>query len=221
MSDYIPHSDADFNNWQSNLITIVGENITLWGILADDYATLTAKQVIWTPAYAKANNRQNRTSADVRAKDDAREELKDEIRGFVQQWLANNSKVTDSDRERIGLHVKSTSRTPVPTPTTIPIGMVDFSVRLQHTISFADESTPRSKAKPEGVHGCEIWIKVDGDAPKDASEMTYLATATRTPYITTFEGSQVGKTIYYWLRWVNTRGKYGPWSHTVSAMIVG
>jgi hypothetical protein len=26
---------------------------------------------------------------------------------------------------------------------------------------------------------------------------------------------------YYWLRWVNTRGEYGPWSVTVSSIIVG
>ncbi|HEY5591222.1 MAG TPA: hypothetical protein VIK55_09415, partial [Paludibacter sp.] len=91
----------------------------------------------------------------------------------------------------------------------------------QHTINFSDEASPRSKAKPEGVHGCEIYMKLDGDAPKEVSEMTYVATDTATPYVLTFDGAKTGKTIYYWLRWVNTRGECGPWSSTMSAMVVG
>jgi len=34
-------------------------------------------------------------------------------------------------------------------------------------------------------------------------------------------GTQAGKTVYYWLRWVNTRGEAGPWSSVASAMVVG
>jgi hypothetical protein len=34
-----------------------------------------------------------------------------------------------------------------------------------------------------------------------------------------FDGSQAGKTAYYMLRWVSTRGETGPWSQTVSGTI--
>ena len=121
----------------------------------------------------------------------------------------------------MGLTVKSGTRTAVPTPTTSPVGSVDFSVRLQHTINFSDEASPRSKAKPTGVHGCEIYMKIDGEAPKDASELSYVATDTATPYVVKFDGAKAGKIVYYWLRWVNTRGEAGPWSIAVSAMVVG
>ena len=121
----------------------------------------------------------------------------------------------------MGLTVKTGTRTATPVPTTSPVGSIDFSVRLQHTIHFSDEASARSKAKPEGVHGCEIYMKVDGEAPKDISELTYVATDTATPYVVKFDGSKVGKMVYYWLRWVNTRGECGPWSITVSAMVVG
>ena len=221
MADYIPQNDAEFNLWQTNLIDIVGANLAPWGILADDFTALVGTQGVWNAAFTKASNRQNRTSADVQAKDDARKSYEKSLRTFVAQWLANNSKVTNSDRERMGLTVKSGTRTPIPAPTSLPVGIVDFSVRLQHTISFSDEATPRSKAKPAGVHGCEIWMKIDGPAPVDASELSYVATDTSSPYTLNFEGKHAGKTVYYWLRWVNTRGEHGPWSATVSAMVVG
>jgi hypothetical protein len=221
MPDYIPQNDADMNVWQGNLVAIVESNLTTWSISTDDFAVVKSKQTTWTTAYTKASNKQNRTSADVLAKDDASYEYKKTIRGFVAQWLANNTKITDSDRTRMGLTVKSGTRTPTPAPATCPVGTVDFSQRQQHSISYYDEASAHSNAKPTGVHGCEIYMKVDGDAPKDASELAYVGTCTASPYTVKFDGAKAGKTVYYWLRWVNTRGEAGPWSTTISAMVVG
>lgn len=64
-------------------------------------------------------------------------------------------------------------------------------------------------------------MKVDGEAPKDVSELIYVATNTASPYVVKFDGNMVGKTVYYWLRWVNMRGEAGPWSVAVSATIAG
>lgn len=219
MADYMPRNDAEFTIWQSNLITIVSTNSTGWGIPPADLSALVEKQTAWDTAYAAANNKQNRTSADVQAKNDAGESFRKSLRSFSAQWLAYNSKVTNSDRERMGLTVKSGSRTPVPPPATCPAGTVDFSIRLQHSIHYADESTPSRKAKPAGVHGCEIWMKIDGNMPVDASELTYLTTDTSSPHTTTFEGKYAGKIVYYMMRWVNTRGEHGPWGSTISAMV--
>jgi len=221
MADYIPHNDAEFNLWQTNLIEIVEPNGTAWGISSDDFTALVEKQDVWNAAFIKASNKQNRTSADVQAKTDARTTYEKSLRSFIAQWLASNSKVSNSDRERMGLTVKSGTRTPVQVPTTVPVGTVDFSVLRQHTISYSDEASPRSKAKPAGVHGCEIWMKIDGTSPIDASELSYVATDTSSPYTVNFEGKYAGKTVYYWLRWVNTRGEHGPWGSTISAMVAG
>lgn len=220
MADYMPKSDAEFTIWQSNLITIVSTSSMGWGIPAEDLTVLVQKQTAWTAAYTVASNRQNRTSADVQAKNDAGETFRKSLRSFVSQWLAYNSKVTNSDRERMGLTVKSGTRTPVPLPVSCPAGSVDFSIRLQHSIHYADESTPSRKAKPAGVHGCEIWMKIDGNTPVDASELSYLTTDTNSPHTTTFEGKYAGKVVYYMMRWVNTRGEHGPWGSTISAMVV-
>ena len=135
----------------------------------------------------------------MQAKDDARRVFEKALRNFIRQWIANNAKVPDSERERMGVTVKSNTHTPVAVPTSSPVGVVDFSVRLQHTIHIADENSVQSKAKPDGVHGCEIWTKVDGAPPKDASELTYVATTTHTPHVKNFAGADGGKPAHYWL----------------------
>lgn len=221
MSDYIPSSDPEFDLWQATFVKTTKVNLTAWGISAERQTVLESKQSIWNTAFSKASNKQNRTAADVQAKSDAGDDFKKEIRNFTSEFLAFNSLVSDSDRTLMGLTVKSGTRTATPVPATSPLATVDFSVRLQHTLHVSDQATPQSKAKPAGVHGCEVWVKLGGDAPKDASELSYLGVSTTNSYTTSYEGKQANTMAYYWLRWVNTRGEHGPWSTTVSSIIVG
>ena len=216
MSDYVPHSDAEFNLWQAGLFVLVQTNADAWGILPDDVASLIALQLAWANAFAITSNPKNCTDADTQAKNDARRVYEKALRNFIGQWLAHNAKVTDSDRTRLNITVKSTTHTSVGVPTTSPVATIDFSVRHQHTIKFVDEATPTSKAKPEGVHGCEIWSKVG-----DQVTFSYLATDTATPYVVIYDEDVAGKTASYHLRWVNTKGEQGPWSAVVSATVVG
>jgi len=221
MADYIPNTDPEFDLWQKSLMDNIRQLMPTWGIDPSKVMGLESKQSIWNSTFSKASNKQNRTAAEVQAKRDALDDYKKEIRSFVAEFLANNSRVSDSDRTLMGLTVKSGTRTPAPVPATSPLGTVDFSVRLQHTLHLSDQATPQSKAKPAGMHGCEVWVKLGGEAPKDASELSYLGIATSFSYTTTYEGKQANIMAYYWMRWVNTRGERGPWSTTVSSIIVG
>ena len=221
MKDYVPKADADFDNWQSRLISDVKKNAKTWLISEEDLTPIYGLQLRWTDIFAITSNKQNRTSADVQLKKEVREDLEKAIRQMVRQWLANNSRVTDADRIRMGLTVKTGTRTPAAVPASSPMGIIDFSVRLQHSIEFFDEASAHSNAKPIGVHGCEIFVKVDGEAPKSVDEMTYLGTCTASPFVAKYDGTKSGKTAWYWLRWINSRAEAGPWSVVVSAMIVG
>jgi len=221
MADYVPQTDAEYNVWQFNLIKFLSENATAWGIPGEVIASLTVVQAHWTRAYDKASNKQNRTSADVVTKNEAGNEYTKEIRDTVQQWLVRNPKVADADRVRMGITVRTNTHTSVPPPSTFPVGSVDFSLRLQHTISFYDQASAHSNAKPAGVIGCEIYLKVDGEAPKSMEEMNFQGTCTASPFTVKFDATKAGKIAWYWLRWINRKGEAGPWSVVVSAMIVG
>jgi beta-lactamase class A len=170
----------------------------------------------WLETYPASTNADTRTVTITDNKNLAKEKLTQTLRKIFKD--IPESLLTVQDRNTLNLVEKSTG-TPTPVPVTRPVGNVDTSMRLQHTIHFKDEATPQSKARPARVRGCQIWHKVGGDAPKDPKELQYLATDTASPYVAHFDGADAGKPVYYWLRWENTIAETGPWSETIMATI--
>ena len=68
------------------------------------------------------------------------------------------------------------------------------SCRLSHPISFLDETAPQKKAKPKGVIGPEMWVKIGDPRPADPGELSFLALDTSSPYLAEYTGPQAGKT---------------------------
>jgi hypothetical protein len=218
--DNIPDSDPEFDIWQENLVATVDSSGTGWSIPATAVTALKSKQTVWNAAYAKASILKTRSSADVQDKNDARTDYEKNLRSFISEYLAYNSKITNGDRDRLQIKVHSSQRTPVSVPVTHPVGEINISSNQRHIINYVDSDT-NAKGKPAGVHGCEIWKKVGGDTPVDDSEYTYLATVTSSPYIASYGISDISKRVYYRFRWVNTRGETGPWSTPISAIVGG
>jgi hypothetical protein len=218
MSDFIPRSDADFSDWLQNFITYASANSAALGLTAADITPVQTATTDFDTARA-ANDAMQAQARGTRATKDGKRGTTEDLTRTLVARIQTNPSVTDAQRSSLAITVRSGTRTAVGAPDTKPVATVDTSQRLQHTIAFVDELTPASRAKPDGVQGCEIWVKIDGAPPVDPSELKYLATDTRTPYMAEFDGSQAGKTAYYMLRWVSTRGEAGPWSQTVSGTI--
>ena len=217
-TDYIPNSDADFHTWLHNFQNYATANLAPLGLTTADQTALQNVITAWEAAYNAHAAAQAAAQSARQAKDDSRDEAEAVLRPMSGQLQAR-TEVTDAQRLALGLPVRSTTRRASSTPTTRPVAQIDTSQRLRHTISWTDELTPTTRARPDGVSGCEIFSKVGEPAPVDPEELKYLALDTATPYIVFFDGSDAGKIAYYMLRWVSTRGERGPWSHTVSATI--
>ncbi len=218
MTDYLPSSDADYSVWVDNFITYANANLATLGLTAADIAPVQAAHADFKTALTANVAAQAQATSARQTKDDSRAAADGAVRPLVGRLQASST-VTDAQRQSLGVTVRSGTRTAAAAPTSRPVATVDTSQRLQHIISFVDELTPTSRAKPDGVSGCEIWMKLGSTAPVDPSELSYLATDTRSPYTAEFAGADAGKTAYYMLRWVNTRGDRGPWSQTVSATV--
>jgi hypothetical protein len=195
MADYIPSSDADFDAWSRNFVDNVVANAAALGISPAQVTSLQGGQADWGAKYPASNAAQAAVNSAVQAKNDSRSGYEDLIRSLAN-IIQSSQQVTDAQRQSLGLNVRSTTRTAVGPPTSKPVGSIDTSQRLRHTVSFVDESTPTSRAKPDGVQGCEIWIKVGDPAPGGPNDVHYLALDTRTPYVTEFEAADAGKTAY-------------------------
>ena len=134
--------------------------------------------------------------------------------------INGNSATSNQDRMDAGLTPRSDTRTPAAAPTTPPtLQKLDVSTRAIIRLFFADSTTPDKRAKPAGVHGCDIREQTGGTAPTDPEAMAQVAIETRTPYRADYEITDIGKTVYFALRWLSTRGDPGPWSAFFSAVV--
>lgn len=217
-SDYIPRPDGDFNAWQANFVTYANANLAALGLVAGDMTPVTTAQTAWNTGFTAHVSAQAAAEGARQTKDAARTGYEAAIRPLVRRLQASPA-VSDAEKAALGITVPDSERTPVGPPTTRPVVTVDCGQRLRHTIGFTDEATPTRKAKPPGVIGAELWVKIGPGAPADPSELTFLAVDTRTPYVAEFDGADGGKLAHYMLRWVNTTGEHGPWSETASATI--
>ena len=220
MSNYIPRADSEFNTWQTNFLNYVGANLASLGLTAADLTPLTTAQTSWGSDYTAHVTAQTAASSALQTKETSRDSFETSLRSLVRR-LQGLPTLTDAQRAAMNITLRETTRTANAVPDTRPVATVDTSQRLRHTISFTDETTPNTRAKPDGVMGCEIWVKVGDPAPTDPSQLQFLGTDTRTPYVAEYGGEDAGKVAHYMLRWVNTKGEQGPWSQTVSATITG
>lgn len=218
MPDYLPSSDTEFLAWMQNFISYATANVAALGLTTADLTSIQNQQTTLETSYADFVATQALAASKRQQKDDERTAQEKLVRPLVAR-LQSFTTLTDAQRQALGMTVRSTSHAAAATPTSRPIGTIDTSKRLRHTISFVDEDSPGSRAKPDGVSGCEIWMKVGEPSPAGPDELRYLATDTRSPYVVEFEASDAGKMAYYMLRWVNTRGERGPWSQTVGGTV--
>lgn len=219
MADYIPAGDRDFDAWENNFVAYATANAAALGLdPLVDIPPLTAAESTWDADFVALTTAQAAAQSARQAKDAARDAFEAVIRPLVARLQASPD-VSDAERARLGITVPDRIPTPAEIPATRPVVSVDTRQRLQHTVSFADEATPTRKAKPKGVMGVELWVKIGDPPPVDETQLTFLATDTRTPYVATYPGADANKVAHYMLRWVNTRGEKGPWSETASATI--
>jgi hypothetical protein len=217
--DYIPESDMDFSVWAGNLIRSLGAGLGRFGFPANVYAQLKQLYEDFMQKYETALEPVTRTKPSIRTKNTARDTLKKAIRQAVKEYLAHNHSLTDGDRKALGLPVYKTTRTPSPVAGKAPHLNIEISVICRVIIHFYDREGGRKKAKPAGQQSAEIAWVISSTPPTRWEELLHYDIDTRTPFTLSFEHNQRGQTVYFALRWVNTRGEKGPWSNIHSAII--
>ncbi len=219
-TDYIPADDASLATFADNFGDIVTTDFLTLGIGADDKSLVNSAAVNFLAALTALTAAQNASLTARQTKDLRRAELVALLRQQARQIQAFPG-TTPTELTSLGLTVRDTTPTAVSAPSSAPVGYVDTSQRLQHTLSFKDEYTPNSKAKPAGVLGCEIYMKIGAVPPSSINDCTFVAMDTATPYVNTFDAAQSGAMVHYLFRWANRNGLVGPTSAVVSATVVG
>lgn len=218
--DYIPADDAGLVAFAQTFNSYLDNVLPSLGLIAADITPLGSKLAIFSGSYDDNNQKQATARAARAAKDDARVELVTALRSLAKRIQAFPA-VTSADLSQLGLTIKDTTPTAVPAPTSQPVLFVDTSNRLQHSVSFKDSLTPLSNAKPDKVHGCEIYSYSGVGVPNPLEDYKFLGVATKSPFKVDYGQDMAGKMVRYIARWANRNGQTGPLSDDISATVVG
>jgi hypothetical protein len=215
----IPDKDADFNTAQNVIVAASESHRAQWNLDSVWLDTVLQPQKDeWDAAWAAYENPATRTPAITFTKTEKRTVYEKSLRILVKN-LQSNVHVTPDELRSMGIVVPSSSRRPSPIATDSPDADVDTSRVGCLTLHFFERGSRHKKGKPEGQHGAEIrWALLD-TPPARWDELTHSEIDTNSPFTLTFENDQRGKTVYFALRWENTRGEKGPWSTIQSAII--
>jgi hypothetical protein len=152
------------------------------------------------------------------AKSAARDSVVATAREIVST-IQSNTAVTPAQKEAMGIPVHDTSRTPVPAPSVLPGVVLEETRRLEQTVRIVDSSDPTRKAKPQGVSGWQVFVKVSPTQPADTAECALASTSGKSKVTLSFAGGDAGKIAWLMVRAVNSKGEAGPASDPVEILI--
>lgn len=216
--DYLPSRDPELDTWLLNFSTLIAANPTNYGLVAADATAITNAYNAWHAAYLAATNPTTRTKATVMTKNEQKATVLSVVRGYAATIRVNRA-VSDELKIGLGLHVRDSSPTPVPPPSTYPVLAVSGMGQGVQDLRAADQSTPSRRGRPAGTAGLLLFRAV-GVAPIiDPAQATFLSFVTRAEYQSQFDSADNGKVATYFARWTNSKGEVGPWGPPASMPI--
>jgi len=209
-------SDGELLQIATAMAAAISADPAAFGLTAAYAAELTAK----IDNFRSDINEQAAAMAKARSRTAAKNASRDDLEGYVCSGrnVAKAAGTPSAKIASLGLPVSSSK---TPSSATVPLGFVDTSERLRHTISWYDAATTGSRRRPRGVLGCEIWVKIGDPAPGGEKDCRFLTIDAATPYLAELDPADVGKTAHYMFRWRMRDGSISGWSETVSATITG
>jgi hypothetical protein len=217
--DYLPNSDQGFLEWVITFLKYLTARLAKFKYPQDDFDLLEQEKNVYAQKLEVSRESATRTPVNIKEKNTAKKVLKTHVRHSVGEYLIRNHLLTDGDRELLGLPVYKTTRTPAPVAESYPDFDIDSSMIRCLIIHFFERDGEHKRAKPAGQHGAEICWAISDTPIVNVEDLAHSSFDTRTPFTLEFKGDQRGKTVYFCLRWENTRGEKGHWSPIQSAVI--
>jgi hypothetical protein len=247
-NEYIPAKDAEFDDWLAFLVEYVGSKrggpTPAWTHIPDAaYTALSDAYNAWYTAYLKM--REPHTKVDTEAKNNAKAAAKAVVRPFVNQYL-RFPPVTNEDRTAMGIPNRDVTPTPIPPPEDQAEALVSFPGIHLIELKIQPVPAPASSAN-KSDYGVRIYYGVMGTvefgqspnslgaspsaklpaadkfrlaaAPASGDDLPHSVFTRRAKHRFDFPEEDRSKTVYFCLRYENSKGQSGPWGPILSAVI--
>ncbi|GAB6391842.1 MAG: hypothetical protein MdMp014T_1215 [Treponematales bacterium] len=220
MADYIPHRDADFDEWFLTLKNYVAEKTSgaapAWTHIPQTEVTaLSAHYDSWHTAHMAAVVPHAKPQTDAKNAERASSEAF--VRPFVNQYLRFKP-VTDSDRDEMGIHNPDSEPTPVPTPDAPPV----WSLRNDGLLRVRYDIRPEGAGKPHiprGYNGAVVRFALADEPVTDIHQLTRSELLNRGISYMQFGQEADGKYLSAALEWETHTNKHSPPSSIQSVKV--
>jgi hypothetical protein len=217
MNKFIPEAQEAFHDWSDNFIARLSEIGAETLMPPNEYHELMRLWDDYNKKYDLADNPETKTAIAIHDRNRAREVYETDLRRLIKACIIENLAVTDAQRELMGLPIHKTTRTPAPVEKNPPYIEIVTDTLRELILKYG--TSKHSKAKPEGQHGVEtVWV-ISQEKPSGIEKLIHSVFDTRTPLVLKFTEEERGKTVWFAMRWENTRGEKGPFSPIYYAII--
>jgi hypothetical protein len=216
--DYIPQNAVAFVIWLKQALIYIIDNCERWGITAPGEA-IKARVERLEMLTDKCTQKEH-GPMDTLRRNEARESLERDVRGYIRGTVMYNLKVTDEDRRAMGLPIRDTKPTPVGDPVGLVTAVVKYlnegalELHIEHV-----ESTPADKRANYGVKIAWDVFPMDAPLPDDPEALRRSTFTRRKKELLTFGSADRRKTAVFCLRYENSKGRAGQWGPVFSAVI--
>jgi hypothetical protein len=195
--------------WQDKLADSQLQTAYLWP--ADECTAVKTAMTAFTSA--RSEYQAAPTGANHTEKEETRKAAISDMRKFARERVRNNSKMSDGQKQELGVNTADREPSPIPVPGAGPEGKAEITADSPGVVRVKYLG-----AKPYGVDRVEIaWLISDAfiDSP---DQLINHETFTRNPWEHTFGHEERAQKMYYSLRYLTREGK-SAWSQVRETVI--
>lgn len=219
---YLPRTNGGLRPWVINFAALITADEAAYELEPADSAAINAVVTPWVTAYDLTQSPETDTPAAVADANAKKAAMLAVVRPYAV-GINRNPNVTEENKTAVGCIIYSTTKTPVPVPTAVPLLSVENNILNQARIRVNNSETPTSKAAPLGCSGVQVFIKYGAEFTNDPSAASYANQYTRSPFWLNTTGKS-GQKCSLFARYVTRNGgggeaKFGPWSTALQFVV--
>lgn len=214
--DYIPYSDAEFDEWFRNFAANIGPIATRLEMPPALITAVIDAYDAWKPGYVAQQTAKNAAQAATEIKDELRDTGKEAVRPLVG-IMQEHRGLTDGERATLRITIPDRKLTPA-SPDYVanlapPLLLLDWSGRGLVVVHFGvNPGNEKNNAMPPGLFGVKIWCRQNG------GDWEYIAGDTNSPYTHNFSITEPAK-VEYRAQWVDKQMRPGGFSQSAKCVV--
>lgn len=204
---YYPSTLAGKLAWMENFNSLVDANPATYGLTVGDKADVAAVVTPLAAAFTLASDPSTGTPVTRASRDTALRAAEVVVLPLAVS-VSQNADIDPNNKLALGVTVRSTTRTTVPTPTAKPILSLRLQKSLVNTVDAFNSETPGKKGCPLGCT-MEVFWTVGTVAATDPAQLAYKGKRTRQPFTLETVAADAGKVVSVTARYAKRNGTAG------------